>query len=214
MGFLAKEKGTGDFTPVPEGMHHAICYGLYDLGTQYNEKFKKHERKALIAWELPDIRLEIEKEDGTKQNLPKAISKRYTVSLDTKATLRKDLESWRGQRFTPEELKGFDLKKLLAVNCQLQIIHNSADGKTYANITTIVPLSKGMASKTPENPPKYFSFDDGTDVPKNTPEWILEMIQASAEWNENGKAQENEPPPPSWLGEGGQPNDAGGAPPF
>jgi len=37
------------------------------------------------------------------------ISKRYTMSLGEQSTLRKDLESWRGKKFTPEELQGFDL---------------------------------------------------------------------------------------------------------
>jgi hypothetical protein len=40
--------------PVPEGLHEAICYGLYDLGTQRSEEFKKSSPKLLIQWELSD----------------------------------------------------------------------------------------------------------------------------------------------------------------
>ncbi|MHA1379626.1 MAG: hypothetical protein ACTSRG_14730 [Candidatus Helarchaeota archaeon] len=46
------------------------------------------------------------------------------MSLHAKATMRKFLESWRGKKFTKEELEGFDLQKILGKPCQLQIIHS------------------------------------------------------------------------------------------
>lgn len=203
MGFVVKDNGGYDIEPIPEGMHHAICYAVYDLGTQHSDTFNNDSRQLVIIWELTEERIEIEK-DGKKQNLPRAISKMFTASLGKKANLRKALEAWRGRVFTAEELEGFDLVKLLGINCQLQILHKTKENKTYANIMSIVPLSKGMTSKKPENPTKYFCFDDGSDLPADTPEWIMEMIQKSAEWQSNGKKQE-EPPPPSWLQDGSQP---------
>ena len=140
MGLTAKDKGNGkDFEPIPEGMHHAICYGLYDLGTQYNERFGKSAHKVLIQWELPNQRIEIEKDNETL-DLPRATSKIYTLSLHEKSNLKKDLASWRGKSFTPEELEGFDLRAILGINCTLQIIHNKKDGNTYSNVATIVPI--------------------------------------------------------------------------
>lgn len=69
----------------------------------------------------------------------------YTLSLNSKAKLRQHLEAWRGRKFSGEELKGFDLEKLLGANCQLQIVHSLSDnGRTYANVQAIVPLGKGM----------------------------------------------------------------------
>ena len=52
------------------------------------------------------------------------IAKEYTVSLNEKANLRKDLESWRGKEIQPTELEGFDMTNLLGVQCTLQIMHN------------------------------------------------------------------------------------------
>jgi hypothetical protein len=178
-------------------MHHAICYAIYDLGTHYNERFGKSSHKVRVVWELPDERLNITKEDH-EYNLPASISKEYTLSLHEKSTLRKDLESWRGKRFTDQELEGFDLTKLLGVNCTLQVIHNTKGEKIYANISTIVPIMKHMEKKDPENDLRYFSFEEHTQIPENTPEWITDMIKNSDEWKSlcDGQEYDERNPPP------------------
>jgi hypothetical protein len=69
----------------------------------------------------------------------------YTASLFEKANLRKHLESWRGRKFTDDELKEFELENLIEANCQIQVIHNIGNnGIVYANVQAIVPLAKGM----------------------------------------------------------------------
>jgi len=181
MGLIATDKGGGDFDPITQGMHHAVCYGLFDLGTQFMETFGKWGHKVLLCWEIPEERIQIEK-DGKKLDLPRATSKEYTLSLGIKANLRKDLETWRGRAFTADELSGFDVKNILGKNCLIQIIHQQKGDKVYANVASITPLMKGVASKQPENPIKYFAFGDMTEIPEGTPEWIVKKIQASKEW--------------------------------
>jgi len=182
MGLTAKEPKGGNYEPVSQGLHHAVCYGVYDLGTKYNEKFGKSTHKVLINWEIPEERMEIEK-DGEKKNLPRAISKEYTLSLHKKAGLRKGLENWRGKAFTDQELEGFDITKLLGANCQIQVIHETKDGKTYANVATVIQLGKGTPKKSSENPTRYFSFEEHQDaIPDGTPDWIKDKIKASEEW--------------------------------
>jgi len=182
MGLTAKRTGGKMFDPLSQGLHHAICYAVYDLGTQYQERFDKHIRKVLIAWEIPGERSDIEK-DGREVSLPRAISKQYTNSLHEKAQLRKDLESWRGKAFTEIELEGFDLTKLLGANCMIQVIHKKKDDKVYANVANIVSLPKGVDKRNPENELKYFSFEEeGANIPEATPEWIATIIKASTEW--------------------------------
>jgi hypothetical protein len=189
MGLLAKQGGES-FPIIEAGLHQAICCSLYDLGHQYNAKFDKWSHQALVVWELPDLRIEVEK-DGKKEDLPRVISKKYTLSLGDKANLRKDLQSWRGKVFSNEELEGFDLQNILGKNCMIQIIHNSKDGKTYANIGTIIPLIKSLTPKQPENPIQYFSMDDHSAIPDFTPKWIKELIMVSKEYAE---PKEDEPP--------------------
>jgi hypothetical protein len=206
MGLHASDKGNGqDFEPIEAGLHHAICYAIFDLGHQLNRKYDKHQHKVLINWELPEERIVIKKDDGPHE-LPRAISRQYTLSLSKKAYLRKDLETWRGRNFTPAELEKFDLTKLLGVNCTLQIMHNNVDDKTYANVAAVVPLQKHLEKKEPENPLKYFSFEEGRDIPDGVPEWIVKIIHNSLEWQE----PENEcldGPPNDMLPDFEDPND-------
>lgn len=181
MALMARDKGGGDFTPIPEDLHVAVCYGIWDIGTQFSDRWGKSVHKVVIVWEIPGCRGEFER-DGKKVDLPRAISKRYRLSLHKKADLRKDLESWRGKKFTEEELsKGFDLKKLLGAPCQIQVLHNKVDDKIYANIAAITKAPTGTKVK-PENPLLFFSFEDGKEVPAGTPEWIMDLIRQAEEY--------------------------------
>jgi hypothetical protein len=181
MSLIAKDPGGTNYEPVPEGVFQAICYGIYDLGTQYNERWNKTAHRVIVAWEIPDSRIELEK-DGKKLNLPRGISKEYTLSLHEKAALRKDLQNWRGRTFTKEELAGFDLANVLKANCMLQVLHATKDEKTYANVAAIMPLMKGVEKKAPENTPVLFSLSDKQPIPSSTPKWIVDKIQAAKEY--------------------------------
>ena len=181
---LAKDTSNGDFEITPAGLHHAVCYGVIDLGTQFNPMFSNEQRKCVILWELPELTLEIE-----GRELPRAISKMYTVSLSSKAHLRTDLEGWRGRKFNHSELKdGFPLKKLLGVNCQVNVVHNYSEKhqKEFANVGSIVPLSKGMQKRPSVNEHIYWSFDEGGEMPE-MPEWISNIIMKSSEYNSTGQ---------------------------
>jgi hypothetical protein len=182
MGLVAKDKGGKGFDPVPEGTHNAVCYALIDLGTHLDEKFGNRNHKLVIIFEIPTERIEIEK-DGVKMNLPRAISKQYTISLSEKSNLRKDLQTWRGRGFTPEELKGFDVKNVLGKSCLLQVIHTHKGEKTYANISAIIGFPKGMPPLTPENPLTFYSIHESRDViPQHVPDWIRDIIKTSDEY--------------------------------
>lgn len=129
-----------NFNPAPEGLFTAVCVDVVDMGemeTQWGMK-----RKIQIRWQLD------EKDPDTGR--PFMIAARYTASLSEKATLRHILETWRSKKFTPEELQGFDLEKLIGVNCQIQIVHNPGDqGRVYANVLAVVPAAKGAEKIRP-----------------------------------------------------------------
>jgi hypothetical protein len=190
MALIAKEGSTS--VPVPAGVHPAVCYSLYDLGHHYSEQYNNTAHQVLVIWEIPGERILIEK-DGEKLNLPRVCSKRYTLSLNDKANLRRDLESWRGRAFSAEELEGFDISKLIGVNCMIQIIHTTTDKGTYANISAILPLYKGIEQVKPENPTVIYTIDQ--PVPAETPKWIAKYISESNE--KKGCPDEVPEPPPS-----------------
>ena len=187
MPLIAKEKSGSNIEPIEPGVYVGVCYGLIDLGTHENKVFGGEDHKLLIQWELPDCRGEFERE-GQKVNLPRAISKWYTLSLSPKANLRRDLESWRGRKFTADELEGFDLKAILGTPCQLQIGHEtSKDGRTFANVVAIMALPKGTPRPGKnENPTAFFVFEEAGDKPKlpDVPEWVQKIITESKEWQE------------------------------
>ena len=211
MGLIAKETGGGmTIDPVPSGVHIAVCYGVVDLGTHHDERYKTDKRKIRVMWELPHCRGQFEK-DGKQMDLPRAISTQYTLSLGEKANLRKDLESWRGQPFTQDQLNGFDLKVLIGKACQIQVIQKPRrDGNgLYAEVSSIMSLPKGTAVPTLENPSLFFSLDD-LDKPElpDMPDWIKKIIMESQEWRKlagNGQPAQAQAQQPAYDDDWGQP---------
>ena len=182
MGLIATETGGGKDRPlIQEGVHLAVCYLIADLGTHHSEMFDKDAHKVVIGWEIPGERGTFHI-DGKDQDLPLVASKTFTLSLHKKAALRQVLEAWRGQAFTDEELKGFDLKAVLGAPCQLQIMHTKKGEKTYANIGAVMPLMKGVQAPQGETAHQWFSLSEGVDLPDHLPEWVRKEIEASKEW--------------------------------
>ncbi len=150
MGRYASDTGGGAFTPAPTGTHLARCVKLIDLGTQHSEYMGQPTRRnqVLVVWELPDETIEF---DGEQR--PITTSKFYTNSLGEKANLRRDLESWRGKRFTDDELPKFDLETVLGVPCLLTIV-SGENGKT--KVASVSGMAKGM--QCPPQVNKSFAF--------------------------------------------------------
>lgn len=197
MGLTAKEEAKRD--PVPAGTHRFVCFGVVDLGTQPplpNSKFSKTEHKVLIQLELPDERIEFER-DGVKVEGPRTISKDFTVSLHEKSALRKFLVAWRGRQFTEEELAGFNLDKLLGVCGMVNVVHNA---KGYADIASVMPLPKASPKFQAEQPMHKFDLDEhtGLDLPSTLPKFVRERIERSHEWQARigNDPQHDEAPPP------------------
>src|SRR5262249_30756803 len=74
------------------------------------------------------------------------VSRVYTLSLNELSILRKDLAAWRSRDFTDDELKGFDLETIIGHACLLNVAHENRNGETYANVTAVMKLPKGMTA--------------------------------------------------------------------
>lgn len=137
MPIIAREPES-KYTPAPEGLHQGVCVDVHDQGMQQTPWGDKH--KVLVIWQLEGV----DEDTGKRYQ----VRKNYTLSLSEKANLRRDLECWRGRKFTKDELQGFDVEKLLGANCQLQVVHNlTDDGKVYANVQAIVPFNAKLGPK-------------------------------------------------------------------
>lgn len=126
MSLIAKK--SGDFVLPPDGVRDSVCVDVTPLAT-YPSKYGP-KRKFRLVFELSD-----KMDDGR----PFLVSQFFTPSLHKKASLRKVLESWRKKAFTEDELKGFDVEKVLGASAQLVITYDHAEGETYANVTAVLP---------------------------------------------------------------------------
>lgn len=174
MAVIARKTGVTRIN-VPDGLHPAVCIGVYDIGTHQSKTWGNWSRNVVIVWELPEQLMT----DGR----PLTISRQYTLSLHKKAGLRADLEKWRNRPFTEEEVGGFDLLKLLGKPCQIQVMNKVTNGEKYSNVAGIMmPTGKPVKAT---NPLRSYSIDDnGKTIPDGIPEWIVNKIKASQEWTQ------------------------------
>ena len=159
MPLVIKEGGGGDFDPAPPGLHHSVCVDVVNLGWQETKFGKKKQVKIVWQTKTKDAKGRRFQIRGT-----------YTQSLNEKSNLRHILETWRGRPFTPEELREFDVEKLIGVNCQIQVIHRASQkGRVYANAQAIVPAVKGMEHLTAEDYEREPWPDGWDDVVDESP---------------------------------------------
>lgn len=189
MSLTISEETRSERKPIEAGSHRATLYSLVDLGTQRSEweGKEKWQAKVRLTFELPDLTDEFEVvENGktTKVEKPLVISTEKTRSLGEKSSLRQLLESWRGQAFTAAELKNFSLKNLLGKPALISVTHKtSAAGRTYAAITSVSKLPKGMKAAKAFNEPLYYEIEEGeSGAFTHLPAWLQDKIRAAKEF--------------------------------
>jgi len=133
-----------EFQKPSLGMVQAVCRGIWDIGFQKGTWEGKEviQPKIIISWEIDEIMGE-----GEFKGKRFTVNGFYTKSLGTKAKLRPLLESWRGRPFTEEELKGFDIEKIIGANCLLNL-GESKSGKVI--VLSVSPLMRNTEKMIPE----------------------------------------------------------------
>ena len=187
MSLIVEDTG-GSFESTPTGSHLARCYRIVDVGTQKSEYQGqvKYLRKVMLGWEIHGVN-----DDGTpikmKDGRPFAMFKNYTMSWSDKATLRIDLQAWRGKPFSAEEMRRFDLKTVLGAWCMLNVVERQGnDGKMYVNVANISPVpamikQAGLPAAINKN--EMFSLSEPDMEMFNTfSDSLKKKIQASPEW--------------------------------
>jgi hypothetical protein len=150
---------------------------VVDLGVQASPGGQYAPKRTLmLRFQIPSERVEITK-DGETKSLPAVISRTVGLSLNEKATLRQLLQSWRGRAFTTDELKKFDLVNVLGKPAFINVTHSVKGDKTYANLTSIMPLPKGMPAPTLEGEALTYSIDEPDPVAfDKLPAWVQDKI--------------------------------------
>jgi hypothetical protein len=184
MPLAIPKPSSGTYEKCPEGNHVAVCCGIIDLGTHFSEKYGNSQRKVMIEWEISGET----KSDGS----PYYIDRTYTFSTNELATLRTDLESWRGRKFTDKELTGsvgterFELSNILGVGCMLNVIHQQKNDKSYANVASIAQMPKlGMPTPPLVARRRCLSLSPGefdADEMEGLSDYVLSQIKESPEY--------------------------------
>lgn len=117
------------YTPAPEGVKNAVIVDVVDLGER-DTTFGPKPCVRLV-WEIPDTM-----EDGRRFT----VSKWYTLSLDKKSNLYRDLKGIKGRDLTKDELDKLsaDLEVAVGAPCQIVIQHTEKDGSIYGNVVTVL----------------------------------------------------------------------------
>ena len=180
MSLIISNSGGGSFEPrkpLEAGAHAAVCDMVVDLGVQPSPGGQfAPKRTVVLRFQIPSIRVEITK-DGETKDLPAVISRTVGLSLNEKSTLYALLTSWRGKAFTPEELKAFDLGKVAGKPAFINVTHATKGERTYANLTSIMPIPKGMPAPVLEGEALVYSTDaPDPAVFDKLPEWMQDKI--------------------------------------
>ena len=163
MSLVVKASGETEYTPHPEGQYAARCIDVVDMGWQQTDFGPKYKLRVVFYCGRTEER---EYEDG-KRTVPLTVVGFFTASLHEKANLRKFTRAWRGRDFTDAELDGFDFEKMVGAPAFIQVEHNHANGKTYANIASIMRLPEGQTA--PDTPADYVRVKDREDWPGPAP---------------------------------------------
>ena len=166
---------------MESGTYPCVCCGVIDVGTQktsFNgiEKIKGEFR---IVFEFPNELVEI---DGEMK--PRQLSRRFAKFTNEKSNFGIFMKSWRGRDFSQEELADFDLGNLLGMQGMGCVVHNTSknNGKSYANLDSVIQPIKGMDAGTPETL-RYFVITDKETWPTfaHLPAFMQEEINKSEE---------------------------------
>lgn len=156
-------KPTTDFELCPPGPQQLVCCDVMDHGLvmtrQYGNQPPKEMPKVTIRWQSSLL---------MRDGRPYIVQKRYTRSSHVKATLRKDLEAWRGKPFTDQEADDFDLERLIGVNCFANIVHMQKPRGIFAEVTSIMPRPRNLP-KLEVRAYTRVSQRDATQPPGPTP---------------------------------------------
>lgn len=147
---FSKTSDEGDFILAPEGTSAAVLTCLAYLGKHESTWQGETKIRELVglAWELA----EPAEEDGRYLSVTEVL----TASLHEKAKFFSRVLALTGGR---EPQPGFDLEKLLARGAIVTVVHDVRDGKTWANVSQVGPLPRGMAAPVPSVPPLYYDIE-------------------------------------------------------
>lgn len=173
--------GSGNRKIAPQGFHIARCCQIIDLGTsEQGGQYPGKKRKINFVWELPEEQEIFDPEKGPQ---PFIVKSQFTLTFNEKSSLRKCVENWIGKKMSDSEASKFNIGLLLGRPCMINIVHNTKGDQTYANVSAITPLAKGVECPQPFNKPIAFNVNaPDLEVLKSLPQFLQDKIKESDEF--------------------------------
>lgn len=162
----------------PAGTHMARVINIIYLGTvkgNFGESYK-----VRITWELPTETHVFKEEDGAK---PFSVSREVSLSMGTKSNLRPIVEGIIGVSLKDEEAYAFDVDEILGKECLITIVYDEGESGTYANVSTVTKLVKGMTCPQAVNSLKILSYEKFDEKYFETlPSFIKDKMKKTPEY--------------------------------
>lgn len=180
---------TPNFPPLEDGLQKARCYLMAYVGTQEDD-FKGNvtmRPKVVIGFLYPEHTFDF-KGQGVQEPYSKSIT--YTFNLGRKANLRKDLETWRGKKWS-EDWPDFEIDKVLGAAVMHNIIHNEEGTRFY--IDSFIKIKNQDDCPPLEiEPVKYDIREHDEEQFQRLPQWVQQMAKDSPDWI--GSDEDTDPP--------------------
>lgn len=172
--------------PMAIGLYPARIVQIIDLGLQPQKAWQGKPKDAIRQLNLTyEFSEEFMKdEDGNDvTDRPRWLSE--TVPFhNLKADKAKSTLRYRA--IDPDSTVGGEFTEIGGMPCQVAIVHNEKNGKTYNNVGDVSGAVNLKGYKQPElvNPVKVFITDEpDMDVWKELPEWLQNKIKDNLEYN-------------------------------
>ena len=150
MAFKGHMGSGGDFQQATPGMVSAVLARIIDWGTQEWGTFGPARRVQLV-WEINE---EVAAGEFAGKHL--TVSNIYTLSFNEKSNLMKDLQSWRGRAFGPDD--EIDLHACIGKPAMLNLVVSPKGDRI--NVGSVSPMVKGMQPLVPDQQPLVFDLDE------------------------------------------------------
>ena len=163
-----KIRKTATFETAPAGTHPAVITTVADLGIQASSwsGIAHRAQKLGITFELGGLK--------TKDGRPFAVFATYTASLHEKSRLTPVVRAALGEE--PEEL---DTQALLTKAVLVEVVHHQdKEGRTWANVKTVIALPDPGAAPKTETAPLHFELEQpDPEVFKQLPARFRTLIE-------------------------------------
>lgn len=182
---LQAPKQESNYEIVPVGNHYARVYRVIHIGTipeMYMGESKMND-KVMIGFELVNKKKVFREERGEE---PFVISKEYTLSMGSKANLRKLIENMLGVALLDSEANSFDVFSIIGQPCLLNVVHQKSKktGKEYAEIKGASPIPEGTIMPEGHNYAQKLAFgaEWSEEVFDSLPNFIKDKIKSSEQY--------------------------------